>query len=112
MPATASIDTASDLLAYLDGKDALAYRYVQLLARCADGGYPVGMMDEAVQAEAVSDWEAAACITEGRGKDIRVEDITEARQTLNRASPLVQEHGHRKGKTTYRLHPELTETDE
>ena len=109
---TKSINTATDLLAYLKGKDSLAYRYVGLLKRCAEDGYPIGMMEDTIEAEAVSDWEAAACITEREGEDILVEDITEVRETLNRGSDLIQRAGSRKGKSTYALHPALIDTDD
>ena len=98
-----NLTSADDLLAYLDGKDALAYRYVKLLKKAATGGYPVGMMQDTVQAEALSDWEAAACID----RDVTVSAITETREKLCRASDLVRRAGHRKGKATYALHPEL-----
>ena len=98
------VETAEDLWRELP-EGSLARDYVALLARCAKGDQTVGMLEEAVQPEAVSDWEAAACID----RDITVEAITACREKLRRASPLVQELGHRKGKTTYRLHPELTQ---
>jgi hypothetical protein len=96
------VNTAEDLWRALP-EDSLARDYVALLARCAKGDQVIGMLEEAVQPEAVSDWEAAACIS----RDVTVAAITRAREKLCRASPLVQEHSHRKGQTTYRLHPDL-----
>jgi len=96
------IDTAEDLWRVLP-KSSLARDYVALLARCAKGDQTVGILEEVVQPGGVSDWEAAACID----RDVTVAAITSVREKLCRASPLVQEHSHRKGKTTYRLHPEL-----
>ena len=96
------VDTAEDLWRALP-KDFLARDYVALLARCAKGDQTIGMLEEAVQPKGVTDWEAAACIS----RDVTVAAITRAREKLCRASPLVKEHSHRKGKATYRLHPEL-----
>jgi hypothetical protein len=61
------------------------------------------MLEEAVEPAGVSDWEAAACI----GRDVTVDAIAKTRERLCRASPLVQEQGHRKGQTTYRLNSQL-----
>jgi len=96
------VETAEDLWRELP-ESSLARDYVALLARCAKGDQTVGVLEEAVQPEAVSDWEAAACI----GRDVTVEAITACREKLCRASELVQRHGHRKGQATYALHPEL-----
>ncbi len=109
MPATdtLTIETADDLLSYLKGRDALAYRYVKLLKRCAEEGYPVGMMEDTVQAQALSDWEAAACIPKRDQEEIAVDDITDRRRKLCRESDLIHEHDHRKGYATYKLNPQL-----
>jgi hypothetical protein len=107
MPDTLTLDTAEDLLEYLSSRDVLAYRYVRLLHRCATDGYKVGMMEDAVMAEAVSDWEAAACIPEQGCQEIHVGDITETREKLCRQSPVVVEHAYRKGQATYRLNSDL-----
>jgi hypothetical protein len=98
------VDTAEDLWRALP-EDSLARDYVALLARCAKGNQVIGMLEEAVQPRGVSDWEAAACIS----RDVTVAAITSVREKLCRASPLVQEHSHRKGKTTFYLHPDLIE---
>jgi len=98
------VDTAEDLWRALP-EESLARDYVALLARCAKGDQTIGMLQEAVQPKGVSDWEAAACI----GRDVTVAAITRAREKLCRVSPLVQEHSHRKGKTTFCLHPKLIE---
>jgi hypothetical protein len=102
MPDTAMPDTAEDLWRALP-EGSLARDYVALLARCAKGDQTIGMLEEAVQPKGVSDWEAAACIS----RDVTVSAITEMREKLCRASPLVQEHSHRKGQATYRLNPQL-----
>jgi len=92
-------------LQYLDGKDDLAYQYVQLLQKAATEGYPVGAQEDTEwEAEALSDWDAAMCISE----DVTVEAITDVREKLCRAAPVVEEHGHRKGQATYRLNDRLT----
>jgi hypothetical protein len=109
MPATARIETASDLLTYLEGKDSLAYRYIQLLRKAAVKGYPVGMREETQKEEALTDWEVAACLPENRREDITVDSITETREKLNRASEIVTRHGHRMGKPTFKLNSELTD---
>jgi len=109
MPKTAPIQSASDLLAYLEDKDSLAHRYVQLLRKAAVKEYPVGMRKETQKEEALSDWEAAACLPESRREDITVDSITETREKLNRASEIVTRHGHRMGKTTFKLNPKLTD---
>jgi hypothetical protein len=98
-----SVSTAEELWRALP-EESLARDYVALLARCAQGKETIGMLEDAVQPEAVSDWEAAACMEE----EIEVEAITDVREKLCRDSPLVQPHGHRKGQTTYRLHTALT----
>ena len=98
------VDTAEDLWRALP-EDSLARDYVALLVRCAKGDQTIGMLEEAVQPKAVSDWEAAACIS----RDVTVAAITNTREKLCRASPLVQEHSHRKGQTTFCLHPDLIE---
>ena len=98
------VETAEDLWRELPS-GSLARDYVALLARCAKGDQTVGVLEEAVQPEAVSDWEAAACID----RDVTVEAITETREKLCRASPLVQEFGYRKGQATYALHAKLTD---
>ena len=97
-----SVETAEGLWRELP-EGSLARDYVALLARCAKGDQTVGILEEAVQPEAVSDWEAAACID----RDVTVEAITACREKLCRASELVQNLGHRKGQATYALHPEL-----
>ena len=96
------VETAEDLWRALPS-GSLAQDYVALLARCAKGDQVVGMLEETVQPVGLSDWEAAACID----RDITVEAITDVREKLRRASPVVHQDGHRKGKTTYRLHSEL-----
>jgi hypothetical protein len=98
------VETAEDFWRALPS-GSLARDYVALLARCAKGDQVIGMLEEVVQPKGVSDWEAAACI----GRDVTVAAITRVREKLCRASPLVQEHSHRKGKTTFCLHPDLTE---
>jgi len=103
MPATAPIDTAEDLAAYLNGRDDLACAYVRLLTRCATEGYPVGVLGSTVQAEALSDWEAAMCLS----RDVKVQRITETRKKLCRASPLITRAGSRKGKAIYTLNSSL-----
>jgi len=100
--APVSVDTAEDLWRALP-EGSLARDYVALLARCAQGQETVGVLEEAITPEAVSDWEAAACID----RDETVTAITEVREKLCRESPLVIECGHRKGKPTYRLHEDL-----
>jgi hypothetical protein len=97
-----SVDTAEDLWRALPA-DSLARDYVALLARCAQGNETVGALEDAIEPEAVSDWEAASKI----GRDIPVARITKEREKLCRESPLVQAYGHRKGKPTYRLHEDL-----
>jgi hypothetical protein len=55
------LQSAEDLLEYLEGTHALAHSYVQLLLRAATEGYPVGVQEDTTwDAEALSDWEAAA----------------------------------------------------
>lgn len=97
-----TVETADALRRTLP-EGSLARDYVAFLARCARGEKTVGVLEEAVEPEAVSDWEAAACI----GRDVTVDAITECREKLCRESPLVVSAGHRKGKGTYRLHPSL-----
>ena len=70
---------------------------------CANGGVKVGVLDDAIEAEAVSDWEAAAILSH----DLTLGDIEDIRETLNRKSDLVVRHGHRKGGATFRLHDDL-----
>jgi hypothetical protein len=96
------VETAEDLWRALP-EDSLVRDYVALLARCAKGDQTIGMLEDAVQPKGVSDWEAAACIS----RDVTVQAVTNTREKLCRASPLVQEHSHRKGKTTFCLHPDL-----
>jgi len=97
-----SVETAEDLWRALP-ENSLARDYVALLARCAQGNETVGALEDAIEPEAVSDWEAASKI----GRDIPVARITKEREKLCRESPLVQACGHRKGKPTYRLHEDL-----
>jgi len=97
-----SVETAEDLWRALP-EGSLARDYVAFLARCAQGKETIGMLEEAVQPEAVSDWEAAACID----RDVTVAAITDVREKLCRDSPLVVEWGHRKGQSTYRLNEQL-----
>jgi hypothetical protein len=102
MPDTAPVESASDLLEYVDY--APARSYIKLLQACANGGVTVGVLDDAVQARAVSDWEAAAMLDH----DLAVADIGEMRETLCRKSDLIVRGGDRKGQPTYRLHTDLT----
>jgi len=107
MPDTSTLDTAEDLLEVVaewsdDGRTAA---YVRLLQRAAREGYPVGVLESTVQAEALSDWEAAMCVP----RDPLVEDVTQVREALCRSGPVVVAKGSRKGQTTYALHPELIE---
>jgi len=96
------VETAEDLWRALP-EESLDRDYVALLARCAQQQETIGMLEDAVQPEAASDWEAAACM-EG---EIKVEAITDIREKLCRESPLVVEDGHRKGQSTYRLNEQL-----
>ena len=105
MPDTAPVQSASDLLQYVDY--APARSYIKLLRACANGGVTVGVLDEAVQARAVSDWEAAAMLDH----DLAVSDVGEIRGTLCRKSDLIVRDGHRKAQPTFRLHDDLI-TDE
>ena len=107
MPDIVDIRTAEDLWRTLP-KGCLRRRYVAKLWEAAAQGIIVGVLEEAVKAEALSDWEAAALIEEHPSEDITLPSIAEAREHLNRESPLVQEHGYRAGRGTYRLHPALT----
>jgi hypothetical protein len=97
-----SVQTAEDLWRALP-EGSLARDYVAFLARCAQGEETVGVLEETLEPEAVSDWEAAAFID----RDVTVGAITECREKLCRESPFVVPAGHRKGKETYRLHPSL-----
>jgi len=98
------VSSVEDVLRVLPD-DSLRHLYVRLLGKAARRGYPVGMLEKKVQAEALSDWEAAACI----GRDVTVEAITEAREALCHDGPIVVADGSRKGQDLYRLHPELLE---
>ncbi|WP_103021492.1 helix-turn-helix domain-containing protein [Salinibacter altiplanensis] len=98
------VQTAEDLWRALP-EDSLARDYVALLARCAQGDQRVGILEDTVRPEGVSDWEAAALV----GRDVTVEAITDCREKLCRASPLVKKNGHRKGSATYALHESLTD---
>ncbi|WP_103029984.1 helix-turn-helix domain-containing protein [Salinibacter altiplanensis] len=98
------VQTAEDLWRALP-EGSLARDYVALLARCAKGDQTVGMLEEAVEPEGVSDWEAAALV----GRDVTVQAITDCREKLCRASPLVKKNGYRKGSATYALHDSLTD---
>lgn len=75
--------------------------YLKLLKRCATEGYPVGVLDDAVIVEALTDWEVAMCLP----LDCTVDEVKKARHQVTNA---VVEDGHRKGYSTYRLHPTLT----
>lgn len=108
MQETAPIDTVDDLLDIVQGWGPVATRYVKLLRRCAEEGYPVGMREETQDEHAVSDWEAAALIPEN-DEDVTVKRITKIRRALNREVELVVEHGHRAGKATYTLNSALIE---
>lgn len=108
MPETTTVDTAEDLWRTLP-KNGLARRYVGLLGKAAKEGITVGALEDTVEAEALSDWEAAALIEERGGEDITLSAIAGVREKLNRESELVRDHGHRAGHSTYRLHPALTE---
>ena len=101
MPDTATVQSADDLLQHVEYPPAR--QYIQLLDRCARGEQTVGVLETAIQAEAVSDWEAAA-ICEG---DVAVAQITDVRETLCRTSPLIVQDGHRKAQPTFRLHDDL-----
>jgi hypothetical protein len=100
MPTTdTKLKSVEDLLAELP-HGSLAARYVRLLRRCRKKGYPVGAMETTVQAEALSDWDAAACLP---GGDLTLGDIERARARANKHGRAVVEHGHRKGDETYAL---------
>jgi len=101
MPATATVKSGADLLEYIEYEPA--QDYIQLLIACSDGGVTVGVLGSAVQAEAVSDWDAAAILSH----DLTLDDIEDIRETLNRTSDLVVRAGHRKGKPKFRLHEDL-----
>jgi len=101
MPATTPVQSGADLLEYIEYEPARAY--IQLLMDCSQGGVTVGVLDTAIQAEAVSDWEAAAILEH----DLTVDDVANIRETLCRTSDLVVRHGHRKAQPTYRLHDDL-----
>jgi len=108
MPATATLTGVDDLLDIVSGwrrHSALAQHYIRLLHKAVTEGYPVGVLESTVQAEALSDWEAAMCVP----SDPLVEDVTEVREALCRSGPVVVAKGSRKGQTTYALHPELIE---
>lgn len=75
--------------------------YLKLLKRCAAEGYPVGVLEDTVIAEALTDWEVAMCLP----FDCTIDEIERAR---HRVTDAVVEDGYRKGHSTYRLHPTLT----
>lgn len=85
---------------------SLVARYLRLLHRAATDGYPVGVQESTEwEAEALSDWDAAACVPKtenGAGYEIDVTtgDIREARGKLGDA---VEARGSRKGDTAYTL---------
>ena len=97
------VETAADLWRALP-EGSLARDYVALLAKAAKGEVTIGALEDTIEPEAVSDWEAAASID----RDIKIDRITKTREKLCRASELVVAAGHRKGKPTYRLHESLT----
>lgn len=106
MPDTATLTSVDDLLDVVGGwsqHSRLARQYVTLLRRAATEGYPVGVLPETVQAEALSDWEAAMCVP----SDPLVEDVTAVRDALCRSGPVVVRAGSREGQTTYALNDKL-----
>jgi hypothetical protein len=102
MPDTAAVQSADDLLEHIE--HSLARHYIKLLDRCARGEVTVGVLQQAIQPEAVTDWEAAAILP----GEIMVGQITDIRETLCRKSPLVVREGSRKGKPCWKLHDDLT----
>jgi hypothetical protein len=113
MPNTTTIDTTGDLLDIVSGwtqHSTLAREYITLLHDAATEGVRVGVLETAVEAEALSDWEAAAMISDDiyPGKQgVEISDVGAVREALCRSGPVVVEHGHRKGNSTYALHLEL-----
>lgn len=103
MPNTAAVTSADDLLQHIE--HTLAQEYIQLLGKCSREEVTVGVLQEAIQPPAVTDWEAAAILP----GEIKVEEITGIRETLCRKSPLIVRAGSRKGMPTWRLHDDLTE---
>lgn len=102
-------DTAQTItdLATQFGEASTERRYLRLLYRAHVDGYPVGALENAVEAEALSDWEAAACLSGER----YLEEIEEARAAIN-AKPgpnAVIKHGHRAGRGTWALSPAFVE---
>lgn len=104
MSDTKSVQDVEDLIATMP-EGHPSRDYLRLLYRAATEGYPIGVLETAVEAEALSDWEACMALS----RDLEVERITEIRERLCSASPLIQRHGSRKGKATYTLHPGLVD---
>jgi hypothetical protein len=116
MPATATIDTAEDLIGIVSGwsrHSTLAERYIRLLHEAATEGVTVGVLESVVEADALSDWEAASKIPDSIYPDDRegvvISDVADVREALCRSGPVVVAKGSRKGKPLYTLHPELIE---
>lgn len=102
MPDTTAVTSADDLLEHVE--HSLARQYIQLLDKCSREEVTVGVLQEAIQPPAVTDWEAAATLP----GEITVGQITDIRETLCRSSPLIVRSGSRKGKPCWKLHDDLT----
>jgi hypothetical protein len=98
------VDTAADLWRALP-EGSLARDYVALLAQAAKGEITIGVLEDTIEPEAVSDWEATMWLEQ----NIKVDRITKTREKLCREGPLVVAAGHRKGKEIYKLNDSLTE---
>jgi len=101
MPDKPFLQSTGDLLEYVE--HPLARKYIRLLDRCARGEQTVGVLEDTIQPDAVTDWEAAMIVD----ADPTVGEITEIRETLCRKSPLIVRGGSRKGKPTWTLHDDF-----
>jgi hypothetical protein len=98
-----SVETAADLWRALPA-GSLARDYVALLAKCAKGEVVLGALEDTIEPEALSDWEAASLLE----RDITIDRVTRCREKLCRKGPVVVADGHRKGKEIYKLNESLT----
>jgi hypothetical protein len=87
--------------------DTLCERYVGLLKRAANEGYPIGARETTARERAVTDWEAAAFLpTADLDMAVTLSHIETARETINgmMGAPIRPVH-HRDGRETYGWRP-------
>jgi hypothetical protein len=100
--ATNHVECVADLWRSLP-EESLRRKYVALLARAAKETVTVGALENTVQAEALTDWEAAALIR----TDPTLSDVAGSRNRINADTEFIVAAGHRCGNDTYRITPTL-----